>query len=102
MTDELHALADRTLVMSGGSRGIGLAIALGAAKLGANVVLLAETGEPHPKLPGTVHTAVAEIEAADGKGLAVDADVLIASGVTDLSRYGGGDDPMWDIFLDKS
>jgi len=102
MTDELHPLADRTLVMSGGSRGIGLAIALGAAKLGANVVLLAKTGEPHPKLPGTVHTAVAEIEAADGKGLAVDADVLIASGVTDLSRYGGGDDPMWDIFLDKS
>jgi NAD(P)-dependent dehydrogenase (short-subunit alcohol dehydrogenase family) len=102
MTDELHALADRTLVMSGGSRGIGLAIALGAAKLGANVVPLAKTGEPHPKLPGTVHTAVAEIEAADGKGLAVDADVLIASGVTDLSRYGGGDDPMWDIFLDKS
>jgi citronellol/citronellal dehydrogenase len=103
MTDELHALADRTLVMSGGSRGIGLAIALGAAKLGANVVLLAKTGEPHPKLPGTVHTAVAEIETADGNGQCfVDADVLIASGVTDLSRYGGGDDPMWDIFLDKS
>ena len=64
-----EAFTDRTLVVSGGSRGIGLAIALGAAKLGANVVLLAKTAEPHPKLPGTVYTAVAEVEAAGGKGL---------------------------------
>ena len=75
MTDAKHSLADRTMVVSGGSRGIGLAIALGAAKLGANVVLLAKTSEPHPKLPGTVHTAVAEVEAAGGKGLAVVGDV---------------------------
>jgi NAD(P)-dependent dehydrogenase (short-subunit alcohol dehydrogenase family) len=66
---------DRTLVVSGGSRGIGLAIALGAARQGANVVLLAKTSEPHPKLPGTVHTAVAEVEAAGGKGVAVVGDV---------------------------
>jgi NAD(P)-dependent dehydrogenase (short-subunit alcohol dehydrogenase family) len=66
---------DRTLVVSGGSRGIGLAIALGAAKHGANVVLLAKTTEPHPKLPGTVHTAVADVEAAGGKGVAVVGDV---------------------------
>jgi citronellol/citronellal dehydrogenase len=66
---------DRTLVVSGGSRGIGLAIALGAAKRGANVVLLAKTSEPHPKLPGTVHTAVADVEAAGGKGVAVVGDV---------------------------
>jgi citronellol/citronellal dehydrogenase len=66
---------DRTLVVSGGSRGIGLAIALGAAKHGANVVLLAKTAEPHPKLPGTVYTAVADIEAAGGKGVAVVGDV---------------------------
>ena len=66
---------DRTLVVSGGSRGIGLAIALGVAKLGANVVLLAKTAEPHPKLPGTVHTAVADVEAAGGKGVAVVGDV---------------------------
>ena len=51
------SFADRTMVVSGGSRGIGLAIALGAARHGANVVLLAKTAEPHPKLPGTVHTA---------------------------------------------
>ena len=66
---------DRTLVVSGGSRGIGLAIALGAAEQGANVVLLAKTSEPHPKLPGTVHTAVADVEAAGGKGVAVVGDV---------------------------
>jgi citronellol/citronellal dehydrogenase len=47
----MSTFTDRTLVVSGGSRGIGLAIALGAAKQGANVVLLAKTSEPHPKLP---------------------------------------------------
>ncbi|RAV08391.1 short chain dehydrogenase [Mycolicibacterium sp. GF69] len=71
----MSAFTDRTLVVSGGSRGIGLAIALAAAKRGANVVLLAKTAEPHPKLPGTVHTAVAEVEAAGGKGVAVVGDV---------------------------
>ena len=70
-----HSLTDRTLVVSGGSRGIGLAIALGAARHGANVVLLAKTAEPHPKLPGTVYTAAAEIEAAGGKAVAVVGDV---------------------------
>ncbi|BBX09325.1 SDR family oxidoreductase [Mycolicibacterium aichiense] len=69
------SLTDRTLVVSGGSRGIGLAIALGAARLGANVVLLAKTAEPHPKLPGTVYTAAADIEAAGGKAVAVVGDV---------------------------
>ena len=91
-----HPLADRTMVMSGGSRGIGLAIALGAAKLGANVVLLAKTSEPHPKLPGTVHTAVAEVEAAGGKGLAVVGDVRKEEDVTRaidaaVERFGGVD-----------
>jgi NAD(P)-dependent dehydrogenase (short-subunit alcohol dehydrogenase family) len=71
----MPTFTDRTLVVSGGSRGIGLAIALGAAKQGANVVLLAKTAEPHPKLPGTVHTAVADVEAAGGKGVAVVGDV---------------------------
>jgi citronellol/citronellal dehydrogenase len=71
----MSTFTDRTLVVSGGSRGIGLAIALAAAKRGANVVLLAKTSEPHPKLPGTVHTAVAEVEAAGGKGVAVVGDV---------------------------
>src|SRR5215469_12435989 len=61
--------------MSGGSRGIGLAILVEAAKHGANAVILAKTDQPHPKLPGTVHTAVAEIEAAGGKAVAVVGDV---------------------------
>ena len=65
-----QAFTDRTMVVSGGSRGIGLAIAIGAARHGANVVLLAKTAEPHPKLPGTVHTAVADVEAAGGKAVA--------------------------------
>jgi NAD(P)-dependent dehydrogenase (short-subunit alcohol dehydrogenase family) len=96
MTDQQHPLADRTLVVSGGSRGIGLAIAVGAAKLGANAVLLAKTSEPHPKLPGTVHTAVAEVEAAGGKGLAVVGDVRNEEDVqravdAAVERFGGID-----------
>jgi citronellol/citronellal dehydrogenase len=68
-------LAGRTILMSGGSRGIGLAIALRAARDGANVALLAKTDQPHPKLPGTIHTAAAEIEAAGGRALAILGDV---------------------------
>jgi citronellol/citronellal dehydrogenase len=90
------SFTDRTLVVSGGSRGIGLAIALGAAKLGANVVLLAKTAEPHPKLPGTVHTAVADVEAAGGKGVAVVGDVRKEDDVqraveTAVEHFGGID-----------
>jgi NAD(P)-dependent dehydrogenase (short-subunit alcohol dehydrogenase family) len=70
-----RALSDRTMVISGASRGIGLAIAVAAARQGANVVVLAKTAEPHPRLPGTVHTAVAEIEAAGSKAVAVVGDV---------------------------
>src|SRR5687768_18604449 len=68
-------LSDRTLFMTGGSRGIGLAIALRAARDGANVALLAKTAEPNPKLPGTIYTAAEEIEAAGGKALPIVGDV---------------------------
>jgi citronellol/citronellal dehydrogenase len=91
-----QSFTDRTLVISGASRGIGLAIALGAARRGANVVLLAKTAEPHPKLPGTVHTAVADIEAAGGKGVAVVGDVRNEDDVqrtvdTAVEHFGGVD-----------
>jgi len=69
------SLRGRTIVMSGGSRGIGLAILLAAARQGANAVILAKTDQPDERLPGTVHTAVAEIEAAGGKAKAVVGDV---------------------------
>ncbi|TXI46222.1 MAG: NAD(P)-dependent oxidoreductase [Mycobacterium sp.] len=93
---ETHALTDRTLVISGASRGIGLAIALGAARRGANVVLLAKTAQPHPKLPGTVYTAAAEIEAAGGKAVAVVGDVRSEEDVaravgTAVEQFGGVD-----------
>ncbi len=68
-------LAGRTAIISGASRGIGLAIGLGVARLGANVVLLAKTDQPHPKLPGTVRTAARDVEDAGGKALAVVGDV---------------------------
>jgi NAD(P)-dependent dehydrogenase (short-subunit alcohol dehydrogenase family) len=95
MTEE-HALAGRTIVMSGGSRGIGLAILVEAARHGANAVILAKTDQPHPKLPGTVHTAVAEIEEAGGKAVAVVGDVRNEADVqravdTAVATFGGID-----------
>lgn len=72
---DLTRLKGRTIVMSGGSRGIGLAIAEAAAKAGANIVLLAKTDTPHPTLEGTIHTAVEKINEAGGQGLAVVGDV---------------------------
>ena len=70
-----RSLKDKTLFISGGSRGIGLAIALKAAHDGANVVIAAKTAEPHPKLPGTIYTAADEIEAAGGNALPVICDI---------------------------
>lgn len=68
-------LRGRTILMSGGSRGIGHAIGLRAARDGANVALLAKTTEPHPRLEGTVHTAAEAIEHAGGHALAIVGDV---------------------------
>ncbi|KRA76185.1 short-chain dehydrogenase [Caulobacter sp. Root656] len=69
------SLAGKTLFITGASRGIGLAIALRAARDGANIVVAAKTAEAHPKLPGTIYTAAAEIEAAGGKALPLVVDV---------------------------
>lgn len=68
-------LAGKTLFISGASRGIGKAIALRAARDGANIVIAAKTAEPHPKLPGTIYTAAAEVEAAGGKALPCIVDI---------------------------
>ena len=74
-TESGKSLKGKTIFISGGSRGIGLAIAKRAAADGANIVIAAKTTEPHAKLPGTIHTAAAEIEAAGGKALAVQVDI---------------------------
>ncbi|OBF17545.1 NAD(P)-dependent oxidoreductase [Mycobacterium sp. ACS4331] len=98
MTDSTAtgALRGRTLVVSGASRGIGLAIAVSAARQGANIVLLAKTAEPHPKLPGTIYTAAADIEAAGGNAVPVIGDVRREDDVarlvdTAVEQFGGVD-----------
>jgi citronellol/citronellal dehydrogenase len=89
-------LKDRVMFMSGGSRGIGLAIATRAARDGVKVALMAKTAEPHPKLPGTVYTAAEEIEAAGGEALPIvgdirDADAVEAAVAQAVERFGGVD-----------
>lgn len=90
------SLKGKTLFISGGSRGIGLAIALRAARDGANVTIAAKTAEPHPKLPGTIHTAAADIEAAGGKALPALCDIRHEEEVADavaatVEAFGGID-----------
>src|SRR5215469_14430901 len=71
----MATLQGKTLFITGASRGIGKAIGLRAARDGANVVIAAKTADPHPKLPGTIHTAAEEIEKAGGRALALALDV---------------------------
>ncbi len=79
-------LKGKTLFITGASRGIGKAIGLRAARDGANVVVAAKTVEPHPKLPGTIHTAAAEMEGAGGRALAVAVDIRDEDSVKDAVR----------------
>lgn len=81
-------LKDRTLFISGGSRGIGLAIAKRAAQDGANIIIAAKTAEPHPKLQGTIYTAAEEIEAAGGKALPVVCDIRSEEQVAEAVEQG--------------
>lgn len=89
-------LSGTTIIMSGGSRGIGEAIAVRAARDGANIALLAKTTEPHPKLPGTIHTAAAAIEEAGGHALPLVGDIrdddFVASAVEQTASQFGGID----------
>jgi citronellol/citronellal dehydrogenase len=89
-------LAGKRIFITGGSRGIGLAIALRAAADGASIAIAAKTSEPNPKLPGTIHTAAAEIEAAGGKALAIQCDLRdelqIEAAVKQASEAFGGID----------
>src|SRR5579871_1876796 len=90
------SLAGKTLFITGASRGIGLAIGLRAARDGANVAIAAKTAEPHPKLPGTIHTAAAEIEQAGGRALPLVCDIRfedqVKSAVDEcVTKFGGID-----------
>lgn len=76
-----RSLAGKVVVVTGASRGIGRAIALRAARDGANVAILAKTAEPHPTLPGTIHSVAAEAEAAGGRALALAVDVRDAAAI---------------------
>lgn len=89
-------LKGKTLFITGGSRGIGKAIALAAAREGANVAIAAKTTQPHPKLPGTIYTAAEEVEAAGGGALACAVDIRFEDQVAaaidrTVERFGGLD-----------
>ncbi len=92
----MSTLAGKTLFISGASRGIGLAIALRAARDGANIVIAAKSTVSNPKLPGTIHTAAAEVEAAGGKALALQVDIRdeeqVRAAATQAAEHFGGID----------
>ena len=92
----MDTLAGKTLFITGASRGIGLAIALRAARDGANVAIAAKSGVPNPKLPGTIHSAAAAVQAAGGQALALKVDIRDEAAVREavaqtVERFGGID-----------
>ena len=92
----MSTLRGKTLFISGASRGIGLAIALRAARDGARIAVAAKTDAPHPTLPGTIHTAAAQIQAAGGQALALSCDIrseeqVDAAVAATVARFGGID-----------
>jgi citronellol/citronellal dehydrogenase len=92
----MSTLKGKTLFITGGSRGIGLAIGLRAARDGANIAIAAKTVEPHPNLPGTIFTAAREIEEAGGRALPLQVDIRDETQVRDaveqtIGAFGGID-----------
>ena len=92
----MNSLADKTLFITGASRGIGLAIALRAARDGARIAIAAKTSTPHPKLPGTIHTAAEQIINAGGRALAIECDIrfeqqIEAAVARTVDEFGGID-----------
>src|SRR5436853_2883716 len=92
----INSLQGKTLFITGASRGVGLSIALRAARDGANIVIAAKTAAPHPKLPGTIYTAAAEMEAAGGRALACAVDIRLEDQVREavakaVETFGGID-----------
>ena len=93
-----HNTSGQTIFITGASRGIGRAIALNCAKQGANVIIAAKSAEPHPKLPGTIHSVAKEVEAAGGQALAIQLDVrdeaAVVKAVEQAVDHFGGLDAM--------
>ena len=90
------SLKGKTIIISGASRGIGLEIVKAVAKDGANIVILAKTADPHPKLPGTIYTAAKEVEKLGGQALPLKCDIRNEKEVVEcvkkaVERFGGID-----------
>jgi citronellol/citronellal dehydrogenase len=98
----MTSLLGKTLFVTGGSRGIGLAIAKRAAVDGANIIIAAKTSEPHPTLPGTIHTAAAEIEEAGGKALPLVCDIRDEKAVKDAVEKGASEFGGIDIVVNNA
>ena len=98
----MSTLAGKTILMSGGSRGIGLAIALRAAADGANIAMLAKTDTPHPKLEGTVHSAAEQIRAAGGQALPIVGDVRDDDDITEAVMKTQGEFGGIDIVINNA
>jgi citronellol/citronellal dehydrogenase len=119
----MASLSGKTLFVTGASRGIGKAIAVRAARDGANVVIAAKTAEPHPQLPGTIYSAAEDVEAAGGRALPIQMDVrfedqiaaavqqaverfggidILVNNASAISLTGTGDTPLrrWDLMMD--
>jgi citronellol/citronellal dehydrogenase len=102
MNAKKQSLANKTLFITGASRGIGKAIALRAARDGAKVVVAAKTDQPHARLPGTIHETVAEIQALGGQGLAVKVDVRDDQGIEAAVSEAAGQFGGLDILVNNA